>query len=221
MRILISLLLFFLLSGQIIGQKGWTMLFDGSNLSQWHTYKNKDASGWMIENGAVTSDGKSGDLVTNKDFTNFILEFDFKIQPKGNSGVIYKVLETDDKAFFSTYASGPEYQIIDDTGYPDKLNETQKTGSNYDIYPPSSIASKPAGEWNHGLIKVSGKKVTHVVNGVNVVHYEYGTPAWQTAVAKSKFATWPYAHSHAAGKIALQGHNDPVYFKNIKIKELR
>ena len=55
-----------------------------------------------------------------------------------------------DDAHFSTYASGPEYQIIDDVNYPEKLKDVQHTGANYDINPPSKIVSKAAGEWNHG-----------------------------------------------------------------------
>ena len=201
-------------------QKGWVSLFDGSNLSQWHTYKKSEVVGWAIENGVLTTDGKGGDLVTNKSYHDFQLEFDFKIEPKGNSGLIYKVEEVMDDAHFATYASGPEFQIIDDKGYPAKLNNVQLTGANYDILAPSSFPSNAPGEWNHGTIKIKKNKITHSVNGKKVVSYSYGDAKWQADVAKSKFAKWPYAQAHASGKIALQGHNDRVYFKDIKIKEL-
>lgn len=210
-----------LLSGWVSGQKGWTKLFDGSNLNGWHTFKKMEVVGWVIEDGVLTTDGKGGDLVTNKEYGDFILEFDFKVSPKGNSGVVYKVQEpAGDEAYFATYSSGPEFQLIDDVNYPGKLNETQKTGANYDMHPPKSYPSKPAGEWNHGKIQVKDNKITHTVNGKVVVEYTYGDQAWKETVAKSKFAKWPYAQAHAKGKIALQGHNDRVYFKNIKIKEL-
>lgn len=219
MKILITLI-GLTLGGWASAQK-WTTLFDGKSLDGWHTFKKSEVVGWVIEDGVLTTDGKGGDLVTNKEYKDFVLEFDFKVSPKGNSGVVYKVQEPiEDKAFFSTYASGPEFQLIDDSGYPAQLNETQKTGANYDIHAPKSLTSKPAGEWNHGVIKVKNNKITHTVNGTVVVEYTYGDQAWTEAVAKSKFAKWPYAQAHDAGKIALQGHNDRVYFKNIKIQEL-
>jgi hypothetical protein len=216
----IFLFLFSILFIQGFAQKGWVSLFDGSNLNQWHTFKKSEVMGWVIENGVLTTDGKGGDLVSNKIYTDFQLEFDFKIEPKGNSGVIYKVIENMDDAHFATYASGPEFQIIDDKGYPAKLNNVQLTGANYDILAPSSFPSNAPGQWNHGTIKVKKNKITHSVNGKKVVTYIYGDAKWQADVAKSKFAKWPYAQSHASGKIALQGHNDRVYFKEIKIKEL-
>ena len=220
MKILITIIGLLFVTG-LTGQKGWTTLFDGSSLAGWHTYKKTEVAGWVIENGALTTDGKGGDLVTDKEYGDFILEFEFKVSPKGNSGVVYKVQERGtDPAYGATYSSGPEYQLIDDVNYPAKLNETQKTGANYDIHPPKTLASKPAGEWNKGSIEIKKNKITHKVNGKVVVQYTYGDQTWKDAVAKSKFAKWPYAQPHATGKIALQGHNDPVSFKNIKIKEL-
>lgn len=220
MKLIITLISLFL-TGMVSGQKGWVSLFDGSSLSGWHTFKKMEVVGWIIEDGALTTDGKGGDLVTDKEYENFILEFDFKLSPKGNSGVVYKVQEpVSDAAYFATYSSGPEFQLIDDINYPAQLNETQKTGANYDMHPPKSLPSNKAGEWNHGIIQVQDNKITHTVNGNVVVEYTYGDQAWKDQVAKSKFAKWPYAQPHAKGKIALQGHNDRVYFKNLKIKEL-
>jgi hypothetical protein len=220
MKILITVICLFTASA-LTGQKGWTTLFDGSSITGWHTFKKPDVVGWVIEDGVLTTDGKGGDLVTDKEYGDFILEFDFKVSPKGNSGVVYKVQEpVEDAAYFATYSSGPEFQLIDDVNYPGQLNETQKTGANYDMNPPKTLASNPAGEWNKGIIQVKDNKITHKVNGKLVVEYIYGDQAWKDAVAKSKFAKWPYAQPHAAGKIALQGHNDRVYFRNIKIKEL-
>ncbi|MDZ4709799.1 MAG: DUF1080 domain-containing protein [Saprospiraceae bacterium] len=220
MKILITIIGLLTVSA-LTGQKGWITLFDGSSLTGWHTFKKPDVMGWVIEDGVLTTDGKGGDLVTNKEYGDFILEFDFKVSPKGNSGVVYKVQEpVADAAYFATYSSGPEFQLIDDVNYPAPLNATQKTGANYDMHPPNTMASKPAGEWNKGIIQVKKNKITHKVNGKVAVEYTYGDQAWIEAVAKSKFAKWPYAKPHATGKIALQGHNDRVYFKNIKLKEL-
>lgn len=203
----------------------WTTLFDGKEIKGWHSYHKDKVVGWSIEDGALTPDGTGGDLVTDKEYGNFDLEFEFKIPPKSNSGVVYKVI--DDAQIKSTYMSGPEFQVIDDKGYPlgngAKLKGSQLTGANYDIYEPADLnAVKPAGEWNTGRIVVDNSHVQHFVNGKKVVDYEYGTDKWKADVAKSKFASWPYATAHAKGKIALQNHSpdEKVWDRNIRIREL-
>ena len=133
-------------------QKGkWVSLFDGKQLNGWHNWKSDKVSGWEIKDGTLTTNGKSGDLVTDKEYENFILEFEFQVSPKGNSGIIYKVLEdASKKEFFASYASGPEYQIIDDQNYPSPTTQKQKTGANYDVYEPNDFTVvKPAGEWEN------------------------------------------------------------------------
>jgi Domain of Unknown Function (DUF1080) len=200
----------------------WVNLFDGKSTSNWHSWKEKDVKGWEVVNGELTTAGKNGDLLTNKQYENFILEFEFKASPKGNSGVLYKVIENaKDSTLFNTYATGPEYQIIDDKNYPSKITDFQKTGANYDIVAPSDLTIvKPAGEWNKGVLTIKNNKITHTLNGKIVAEYIYGNDTWAASVAKSKFAKWPYAKAHAKGHISLQGHGDTVHFKNIRIKEL-
>ena len=204
----------------------WTNLFDGKTTNGWHSYNKSSVQGWKIDNGTLTTDGKGGDLVTDKEYENFELEFDFKVQPKGNSGVIYKVIESKD--LNQPYISGPEYQVIDDKGYEwvengqrKQLSTKQLTGASYDILAPSDLSVvKPAGEWNRGRIVVNNNRVEHYLNGKKVVEYEYGSDAWKKLVAGSKFAKWKYAEPHAKGRIALQGHGDTVWYRNLRIREL-
>jgi Domain of Unknown Function (DUF1080) len=200
----------------------WVKLFDGKTTANWHSWKKTEVKGWDIVNGELTTAGKDGDLLTNKEYENFTLEFEFKASPKGNSGVLYKVIENvKDSTLFNTYASGPEYQIIDDKNYPSKITDFQKTGANYDIIAPYDLTiAKPAGEWNKGVLTINNNKITHTLNGKIVAEYIYGNDTWTASVAKSKFAKWPYAKAHAKGHISLQGHGDTVHFKNIRIKEL-
>ncbi len=199
--------------------QNWTTLFDGNGIKGWHSWKKFDIKGWHVMGGVLMTHGGNGDLVTDKEYGDFELEFEFKAAPKGNSGVIYKVIERDDLG--ATYTSGAEYQIIDDKNYPDQIKDVQKTAANYDIQPANDLTIvKPAGEWNTGRIIIKNNHIEHWLNGVKVVEYEYGNDKWKADVVKSKFATWEYAKPHAKGKIALQDHGDMVSFRNIRIKEL-
>lgn len=206
-----------------IAQKGkWVNLFDGKTTNGWHTWKETGVKGWHVMGGVLMTHGKNGDLVTDKEYGDYILEFEFKSAPKGNSGLVYKVIEDiNNKELKSTYTSGPEYQIIDDDNYPAKITDKQKTGANYDITAPISLtAVKAAGEWNKGKIVIKNNRIEHYLNGIKVADYEYGSVKWADDVAGSKFANWPYAKAHAKGKIALQDHGDMVSFRKIRIKEL-
>lgn len=208
-------------------QKGqWVSLFDGKTTTGWHSYNQKGIKGWMAMGGALMTHGKSGDIVTDKEYENFEFEFEFKIMPKGNSGVFYKVIE--DPKLEHTYYSGPEYQVIDDEGYPPfnyggkmvRINDKQKTGANYDMSAPLKFVAKKAGEWNQGKIIVNKNHVEHWLNGVKVADYEYGSADWKKKVAASKFAKMAYATPHAKGRIALQDHGDMAWYRNLRIKEL-
>ena len=205
----------------------WTSLFDGKTIKGWHSYHKEGVVGWYVEDGAMTPDGTGGDLVTDKEYENFDLEFEFKIPKGSNSGVVYKIIDNPD--IKTTYMSGPEYQVIDDKGYldaegkPYKLKDTQMTGADYDMIPPADFnVVKPVGEWNKGRIVVNKNHVEHYLNGKKMVEYEYGSEAWKALVAKSKFANWPYATPHAKGKIALQNHSpkERVWYRNVQIREL-
>ncbi len=207
----------------------WTSLFDGKSITGWHSYHKTGVVGWSVEEGAMTPDGTGGDLVSDKEYENFDLEFEFKLPKGSNSGVIYKLQDRPD--IVSTYMSGPEYQVIDDRGYEwtdsqgkrMQLAKTQLTGAAYDMYEPTDLNQiKPIGEWNKGRIVVNNNHIEHYLNGKKVVDYEYGSDDWKEKLAKSKFAKWPYAVPHAKGNIAFQSHSpkEKVWYRNVRIKEL-
>lgn len=200
----------------------WITLFDGKNTDAWKSF-NKDGfpSGWQVKDGTLTLVGKgAGDIITKQEFENYELEIEWKISEGGNSGIIYNVVE--DPKHHATYETGPEMQVLDNERHPDAKagkDGNRTAGANYDLIPPSK-AAKPAGEWNKAKLVVNKGHVEHWLNGTKVVEYQLWSPEWKAMVAKSKFASMPdYGLAHK-GHIALQDHGNPVWFRNIRIREL-
>jgi hypothetical protein len=198
---------------------GWKLLFDGKSLTGWHAYQKKDVTtGWTVANGEITWTAEGGDLVTNDQYADFELSIDWKIAPKGNSGIFYRGLETEERIYYTA----PEYQVLDNDGHPDAKNGPDRfAGANYDLIAPSKNVCHPAGQWNSTRILVRGAHVEHWLNGEKVVEYELWTPEWKTLVANNKFKAWPSYGMAKTGHIALQDHGNTVAFKNIKLRLLK
>lgn len=201
-------------------KQGWILLFDGTTMNGWRAYKNKESDGWEVKNGELycKEEGvkKRADLITKNMYENYELLIDWKIAPKKNSGIIYMVTEENN----ASYESGPEYQLIDDLGYPSKLSDKQLSGANYDMHAPTAKVAKPAGEFNQTRIVINKGHVEHWLNGTKVVDYQLWTPEWEQVKANSKWKNVkPYGMSKS-GHIALQDHGGGVAFKNIKLKPL-
>lgn len=160
--------------------------------------------------------GSRADLITNDQFENYELSVDWKISSRGNSGIVYMVTEE----FNASHLSGPEYQLIDDVGYPQKLEDWQKTGANYAMNPAPEAAPKPIGEWNNTRIIVNKGHVEHWLNGKKIVNYELWTDKWKQEKATGKWKDAPGYGLSKKGHIALQDHGSEAWFRNVKIKEL-
>lgn len=205
-------------------KQGWISLFDGQSLKGWRTYQNKQTDSWSVVEGTIHCKAGSmapgqtsrADLMTIEQFENFELSIEWKIAPKGNSGIIYLLSEKHPQP----YLTGPEYQLIDDTGYPAKLEDWQKTGANYAMNPPRSLAAKPVGEWNTTRIIVNKGKVEHWLNEVKVVEYELWSEKWKAEKAIGKWKDAPDYGSVRKGHLSLQDHGDEAWFKNIKLRRL-
>ncbi len=202
--------------------EGWKPLFNGTSLEGWRTYQNKPANSWKVKEGMLYNIGngdaqtKHADLITEKAYENFELSVEWKIAPKANSGILYMVSEE----FPAAYTSGPEYQLIDDTGYPGKLEDWQKTGANYAMNVPALNATNPAGEWNHTKIRIFNGQVEHWLNGKKVVAYTLWSDAWQQQKATGKWKDHKEYGLTKKGHIAFQDHGGEVWFREIKIREL-
>lgn len=214
---------------------GWKLLFDGKTTTGWRgAYKDKfPDKGWDVRDGMLTiqqSDGKEsaafGDIVTDAEYSDFDLMFDFKLTEGANSGVKYFVVEHQPKPKGSAY--GLEFQVLDDDKHPDaKLGRdgNRTVGSLYDLIPANGKKASPIGEWNTGRIVSKGMHVEHWLNGKKVVEYERGSPSFRDAVARSKYKAPDYNANGrfgeaATGHILLQDHGNQVSYRNIKIKSL-
>ncbi len=203
--------------------QGWQLLFDGKTLNGWRTYQNKPSDSWSVKDGSLYCAGSTtnksdmrADLITTQQFENFELSLDWKIAPKGNSGVMYRVTEE----FPAAYQSGPEYQLIDDVNFPEKLETWQKTGANYAMDPAPTAAPHPAGEWNHTRIIVNGARVEHWLNDQKIVEYELWTDDWKRKKMEGKWKDAPGYGMARKGFIALQDHGSEAWFRNVKLKVL-
>ncbi|WP_276168464.1 3-keto-disaccharide hydrolase [Zobellia alginiliquefaciens] len=207
----------------------WTVLFDGSSFDGWKEYNKEGVSdNWKLEDGAMVfyppkerAKGEAFNLVTEKEYTDFILSLDWKISEGGNSGVFWGVNEKPELS--EAYQTGPEVQVLDNEKHPDAKNgTTHQAGSLYDMVAPSEDVTNPVGEWNTMVITINHKeqKGSISLNGTDIVDFPVGNEMWDVMVSKSKFADWDHFGKFTTGKIGLQDHGDQVAFKNIKIKEL-
>ena len=202
---------------------GWKLLFDGRSMNGWRAYKNQETNSWTAAKGILYCKGsetdksdKRADLITEDQFENFELSVDWKISAKGNSGILYMVTEQ----FPRSYQSGPEYQLIDDVNFPEKLEEWQKTGANYAMDPAPAAKPKPVGQWNTTRIVVNKGQVEHWLNGKKILEFEMWTDEWQKKKVNGKWKDAPGYGMSKKGHIALQDHGSEAWFKNVKIKEL-
>lgn len=208
---------------------GWELLFDGSTLNGWKRY-NHDTIGplWSVQQGAIMCDGQGlsegtadigGSLITTRPFGNFELTTEWKLSPGGNSGILYHVVEG--TKYKHDYETGPEFQVMDDTGWKDSLREEQKVGSSYDMFAaPATKKVNPVGEWNTARLIYNNGHVEHWLNGEKVVEFGESSPDFTTRYKKSKWVEYPDWNKFKSGAISLQDHGAPVYYRNIKIRAL-
>jgi hypothetical protein len=202
-----------------VAQAGeWRSLLD-ARATGWRGYRKASLpEGWKVVDGALTRVGTGGDIIyAAGQFGDFELELEWKIGPKGNSGVFFRATE----ATTRIYENAPELQVLDNVGHPDNKTDLTVAGSNYALHPAPRDAAKPVGEWNTVRIVARGAHVQHFLNGRKVVDYELWSPDWEAKVKASKFVQWPTYGRAKEGYIGLQDHGDWVAYRNIRIRAIR
>lgn len=187
--------------------KGFQPLFNGKDLEGWKsTVKTKV---WGADKGVIYCEGGGGGyLMTEKQYGDYELRLEYKMPKGGNSGVAIRAPFLGDPAY-----AGMEIQLIDDEGWPGKLQKWQNTGGIYNVVPPKTIKNKAIGEWNQMTIIAKGRQITVINNGETLVDADLDG----------------YVKEHAKrhpgilrkdGHIGFQSYNKRVEFRNILLKQL-
>ncbi|AHM63058.1 hypothetical protein D770_24065 [Flammeovirgaceae bacterium 311] len=202
----------------------WVSLLEENSLEGWHTYGQDTAgSAWKVEDGVLHLDtagnAEGGDLVSEQEFEDFHLQLDWKISEGGNSGLMFYVQEDADR-YSEPYHTGPEMQILDNDRHPDAKIIKHRAGDLYDLITATPEAARPVGEWNQAEVISRDNKLEFILNGQSVVTTTMWDDNWRQMIANSKFKDMEGFGTFQKGKIVLQDHGDPVWFRNIRIRRL-
>jgi len=209
-----------------VSEPEWITLFDGTSTEGWRGY-NSDSlpSNWIIEDGTLKSLGSGGDIggdivYGEKEFANFQLELEWKISEGGNSGIFYHVSEGEQ--YKAAYENAPEYQLVDNIGFPEPLEDWQMVGADYAMYPADSTKDvvRPANQWNTTKIIFTEEKAEYWLNGEKVVEFDPWSEDWTERRNSGKWDQYPDYGKFKTGLIGLQDHGSFIWFRNIRIKEL-
>ena len=205
------------LGGSALAEPGTAVsLFNGKDLSGWTSPNGgPPGKGWKVDGGVIHRAEGGGDLISEKEYVDFELEFEWKISKGGNSGVKYRLRKT------SAGWIGAEYQVLDDAGHPNGKVADTSSGSLYEVVPAARDKRLfPPGDWNRSKIIVKGSKIEHYLNGRLVLMADTSNADWAEMKKASKFAKIDGFAEAGPGRILLQDHGDEVWFRAIRIREL-
>jgi hypothetical protein len=190
---------------------GFVPIFNGKDLSGW-TIRGQDGPGYIVENGKIVcpADG-GGNLFTEKEYSNFILRFEFRLEEASNNGIGIRAPYEGDAAY-----TGMEIQILDHDApvYRGKLRPAQYHGSIYDVVPAKTGYLKKTGEWNREEIVANGRLIKVTLNGTVIVDANLDDVKNPAVLKKHP------GLARTSGHIGLLGHQSRVEFRNMRVKEL-
>lgn len=190
---------------------GFTRLFDGQSLAGWTGAK--DAYG--VENGAIVcKPGTSGNLLTEKEYGDFVFRFEFKLTEGANNGL---GIRCPPRAQGNLHLDGIELQILDHRAAKyAAIKPYQFHGSVYGIAPAKKEFLKPTGEWNRQEVTVRGRRIQVVLNGTMIVDVDLDEATKNGTLDGAEHPGLKRARGH----LGFLGHGDRVEFRAIEIKEL-
>ena len=193
-------------------------LFDGQTLAGWRGLTSEALPvGWKVVEGAIVTPGSATSLATVDEYSDFELDFEWKVAPGANGGVFYGC----QGKTRNSYPAAPEYQIVDNRLHPNGRNPKTSAASIYGVYAPTEDATKPAGAWNQGRIVVRGAEIEHWVNGKKVLSCTKGSPDWRERAAQAgSLGSDPEFSQVGPGRIVLQSNTSEVQYSNIRLKNL-
>jgi Domain of Unknown Function (DUF1080) len=205
---------------------GFTTLFNGKDLTGWvygrrgNGAENRTGKGYQVENGVLfTTKEDGGNLYTEKEYSDFVFRFDFKLTENANNGIGIRAPLQGDAAYV-----GIEIQVLDDSGSQyTSLRPAQYHGSVYHMFPAKRGFQKPVGEWNSEEITARGRQITVKLNGTTIVDANLDDVKDEALLAKHRDLTKPEGSrgiANTKGHIGLLGHGTRVEFRNIRIREL-
>lgn len=192
-------------------EPGFASLFDGKSLAGW----SGSTESYKVEDGAIVCvTGSAGNLLTDKEYANFVIRFEFRLTAGANNGLGIRCPRL---AKGNLHLDGTELQILDDTAEKYKtLKPYQYHGSIYGLVPAKTGHLKRLGEWNSQEVTCDGRKVKVVLNGVTIVDADLDQA---TASGTLDGAAHP-GLKRTSGHIGLLGHGDRIDVRKVRIKEL-
>lgn len=205
--------------------KEWETLFDGTSTDAFRGYRQPDfpsTNYWVVTTNSElmsVSNATPVELITRSQYGSYELRWEWKSSVQGNSGIHYRATET----YEYSGSAGPEYQLIDDSGYS-SLPAKRSMGASYGLFAPSNKTLMPVGQWNDCRLILQGNHVQHWLNGNLVLEYEINSLAWTNALASAaahqNVESFGQGTSPGIGHIILRNDTAPVWYRNIKLRPL-
>ncbi len=169
---------------------------------------------WALKEDVLERTGNGGDIWTKDTYGNFILDLEFKVDPKTNSGVFLRTAD-----IVNWLHTGIEIQIADSAG---QAVGKHICGAVYDCQEPSKNVTKPAGEWNHMTIIARDNNIKVAMNGESIIDMDLNR--WVEARKNpdgtaNKFNT-AYKDMARVGVLGFQDHGTPIGYRNVKVKKI-
>lgn len=182
---------------------GFTPLSDGKTFEGWQHDGN-----WVIDaDGSFSRNEKGGSLIYTAHNVpdDFELRFEWKVSKGCNSGLYYRPAQY-------------EYQVLDNIDSPYGENPRQAAASLFFCMAPSRDNTRPVGEWNTARVKCKGSVIEHWLNGEAVISFDYRDPKWAEQIELLRIRGADLAAR--GGRISLQDHGQPVWFRELRWREI-